>query len=95
MFKMSKPLLSVITTVYNCEKYIEYSLNSLFSQKFQDFELILVNDGSTDGTWSLVQSLTEPHRDQVTLISHDDNLRIPTRRNEAISQFVPEIDNQN
>ena len=63
----------------------EYSLNSLFNQKFQDFELFLVNDGSTDGTWSLVQRLCEPHRQQIVLISHDNNLRIPTRRNEAIS----------
>lgn len=82
---MKKPLLSVITPVYNCEKYIEYSLKSLFNQTFQDFELFLINDGSTDNTWSLVQSLCEPHSEQIILISHDDNLRIPIRRNEAIS----------
>ena len=40
--------ISVIVTYYNSEDYIERCLNSLKQQRFQDFELILVNDGSTD-----------------------------------------------
>ncbi|PTI50932.1 CDP-glycerol:glycerophosphate glycerophosphotransferase, partial [Staphylococcus xylosus] len=42
--------ISVIVTYYNSEDYIERCLSSLKKQRFQDFELILVNDGSTDNS---------------------------------------------
>jgi GT2 family glycosyltransferase len=44
------PLVSVIIPVYNGEKYIEEALESVFAQTFRDFEVVVINDGSTDGT---------------------------------------------
>ena len=44
------PLISVIMPVYNVEKYLSACLNSLLAQTFSDFELICVNDGSTDSS---------------------------------------------
>jgi GT2 family glycosyltransferase len=44
------PLVSVIIPVYNGEKYIEEALDSVFAQTFPDYEIIVVNAGSTDGT---------------------------------------------
>lgn len=44
------PEISVIVPVYNAEQYLEGCMRSIFSQTFQDFEVILVNDGSTDGS---------------------------------------------
>lgn len=44
------PQVSVIVPVYNGEKYIEEALESVFAQTFRDFDVIVVNDGSTDGT---------------------------------------------
>lgn len=43
-------LISVIITVYNCEKYLEDAIDSVISQKEVEWELIIVNDGSTDNT---------------------------------------------
>jgi glycosyltransferase involved in cell wall biosynthesis len=51
------PLISVILAVHNDERYIEESVRSVLEQTCEDFELILVDDGSDDGTVSLVDSL--------------------------------------
>ena len=51
---MSVPLVSVIMTVYNCEKYIEESLDSIFNQTFKDFEVIVYTDACTDKTQEIV-----------------------------------------
>tara|TARA_Y100000310_G_scaffold57488_2_gene52692 strand:+ start:26209 stop:26961 length:753 start_codon:yes stop_codon:yes gene_type:complete len=80
----SKPKLSVITTVYNCEKFIKESLDSLFAQKYTDLELILVNDGSTDATRSLLQPFLEKYGESIVFLNSERNRRIPTCRNKAI-----------
>lgn len=48
------PLLSIVIPVYNEEKYISSCLNSLLSQTFSSFEIIIVNDGSTDRTGEIL-----------------------------------------
>ncbi|ENU2465791.1 glycosyltransferase family 2 protein, partial [Escherichia coli] len=45
-----KPLVSVLIPVYNAEKYIERSLNSIINQTYKNLEIIIINDGSTDRT---------------------------------------------
>ncbi len=48
------PLVSVIIPVYNGEKYVAYALESVFKQDYQPFEVILVDDGSTDRTAQII-----------------------------------------
>lgn len=49
------PFLSIIVPVYNSGKYLRKCLNSILNQKHEDFELIIVNDGSTDGSWGIIK----------------------------------------
>ena len=42
--------ISVLMCVYNCEDYIEKSIKSIVNQTYKNFELIIINDGSTDST---------------------------------------------
>jgi glycosyltransferase involved in cell wall biosynthesis len=54
------PLISVIVPVYNGEKTIRETLNSLFKQTFTDFEVLVINDGSQDATLEIVSSIKDP-----------------------------------
>ncbi len=56
---MSKPFLTVIVPVYNVAPYLANCLDSILAQTFTDFEVILVDDGSTDGSGALCDSYTE------------------------------------
>jgi glycosyltransferase involved in cell wall biosynthesis len=54
---MSSPLVSVIIPVYNAERYIETTIRSVLTQTLQDFEIIVMNDGSTDSSGDIIQRL--------------------------------------
>ncbi|NES72852.1 MAG: glycosyltransferase family 2 protein, partial [Okeania sp. SIO2D1] len=54
-------LISVIIPVYNGEKTIRDTINSVLKQSFADFELIIINDGSTDSTLEVINSFQD-HR---------------------------------
>ena len=82
---MADPLVSVITTVYNCERYIKASLESIIAQDFTNFEIILVNDGSTDRTWEIAQNFKD---NRIIFCDNKENKKIPIRRNEAINRSV-------
>ena len=74
--------LSVITTIYNAAPYLEKSLDSVFDQTFKDFELILVNDGSTDESRDIMLKYT--HLPNVRMLENTHNEGIPTSRNRAL-----------
>ncbi len=63
------PKISVILPAYNSQDYIEKSIESVFAQTFTDFELIIVDDGSTDGTSDIINSLSD---DRIKIISQSN-----------------------
>lgn len=56
----SKPLVSVIIPAYNHEKFIGAALDSVLAQTMDDFELIVIDDGSTDSTGKIVRDYSDP-----------------------------------
>jgi glycosyltransferase involved in cell wall biosynthesis len=73
-----RPAVSVIVPNYNCEKYLEKRLNSILNQTFQDFELILLDDASSDRSVSILESyLGYPN---VTLLRNEANSGNPFKQ---------------
>jgi glycosyltransferase involved in cell wall biosynthesis len=55
-----KPLVSVLMPVYNCAEYVKDAVESILVQTFRDFELIIIDDCSTDQTKAIIQSFHDP-----------------------------------
>jgi glycosyltransferase involved in cell wall biosynthesis len=64
-----KPLVSVVMTVYNEERYLKDAIDSVTSQTYEDIELLIVNDGSTDRSKRILDSYNDP-RIKVTHTKH-------------------------
>lgn len=64
----TEPLVSVLLPVFNAEKYISEAIESIQNQSFRDFELLIINDGSTDGTLEILQQHKKAD-DRIVIIS--------------------------
>ena len=67
---MSAPAISIVLPAYNCSPYIAETINSLLSQTFTDFQLIIINDGSTDDTEHIIQLYHDP---RITYLKNESN----------------------
>ena len=78
-----EPLISVILPVYNAELYLSEAVDSILNQTVNDFELILIDDGSTDGSLSIAQAYAKQD-ERVVLISQP-NMGLVETLNKGIS----------
>lgn len=79
---MNTPFFSIIIPLYNKEKYIKRALYSVLNQKFKNYEIIVINDGSTDRSLSVVQSI----KDNRIKIYNQKNLGLNNARNAGITK---------
>ena len=78
------PTVSIIVPVYNAERTIGRCIESILNQEFQDFELLLVNDGSTDGSGALCDGYAE--KDPRVRVIHKPNTGVSDTRNTALNE---------
>lgn len=76
------PKISVIVAVYNAEKYLRRCIDSLLAQTFTDFEVLLIDDGSTDESVSICDDYAE--RDKRCRVFHNSNQGIGSTRHFGI-----------
>ena len=78
---MGEPLISVLMSVYNCEKYLAAAVDSILAQTFTDFEFLIVNDGSTDQSLPLLTGYA----------ARDARVRLVSRPNTGITRALNEM----
>lgn len=71
--------ITILTVVYNCEKYIEEAINSVLEQTYDDIEYIVVDGKSSDNTWSIIQRIKrntdgQPHHITRAISEKDEGL---------------------
>ena len=73
---MSKPAISVIIPVYNAQEGLSQCIDSLLDQTFSDYEIIILNDGSTDNSLEVIQNYA----------SKNDSIRVIDKENEGVAK---------
>lgn len=73
-------LVSIVLPTYNGEKYLALSIESVLKQSYQNWELIIVNDCSTDSTLSIAQNYAQKDK-RIKIISNSQNLKLPAALN--------------
>jgi glycosyltransferase involved in cell wall biosynthesis len=85
--------LSVLTTIYNGESFIDDMFNSIAAQTFTDFEWIIIEDGSTDGTWSKLQQCKD---ERIKLYQLPENRGVGLANEYALSlasgEYIAKVD---
>ena len=72
---MDKELISVIIPVYNVEKFLPYSLESVINQTYKNLEIIIINDGSTDGSKAICEQYAK----------NDKRIKLLSQKNQGLS----------
>lgn len=79
------PKISVIMGAYNCRYTIEKAINSIRSQTIEDWEFLICDDASIDGTWEILQEIAAQD-DRVIIMKNEHNLGLAEALNNCISK---------
>lgn len=91
--QISIPKVSVIMPVYNGGIHLEEAIDSILTQSFSDFELIIINDGSTDHSEQIILGYTDP---RIQYVKNSENLRLIKTLNKGLDlakgEFIARMD---
>ena len=80
--KSNKPKISVLMPVYNGEQFLDKSINSILNQTFNNFEYIIINDGSTDDSLKIIESYEDS---RIKIINFSKNMGISAALNNGLN----------
>lgn len=85
MKNIKKPLVSIILSIYNDEKFIKKSINSILNQTYKNIEIIIINDGSTDKTQKILKVFEKNYKN-IYLINNKKNIGLTKSLNIGIKK---------
>lgn len=85
---MANPAVTVLMPVYNGEKYLREAIESILAQTFTDFEFLIINDGSTDGTREIARSYRDP---RIRLVDNPMNMGLVKSLNRGLELASGEL----
>ena len=90
---VAPPIVTVLLPVFNGDRYLRAAVKSILQQTFESFELLIVDDGSTDGTEAICRSFTDP---RIRVIRHEKNSGLVAALNSVIdliaTKYVARMD---
>lgn len=95
---MSAPRVSVITIFFNAEEFLDEAIGSVIGQTYESWELLLVDDGSTDGSRQIAERYADKHPERIRCLQHPGrvNLGMSAARNrglrEARGEYIAFLD---
>jgi len=86
---LKKSLVSIITPVYNGQDFLDRCIKSVLAQTYENWELLLIDDGSSDNSVQIIENYLEDNR--IKLLRNESNSGIPTTRNKGIENSTGEF----
>lgn len=80
-----KPIVSIIIPVYNKKEYILDCISALLNQEYKKYEIIIVDDGSTDGSSELLDIIAQDNKEKNIKVYHQKNQGVSVARNQGMS----------
>lgn len=87
---MKKDYISVIIPVYNAENYLHRCLNSIIKQTYEKLEILIINDGSTDGSSKICDEYASQYP-EIVRVFHQKNMGVSVARNVGIENSIGEF----
>ena len=84
-----QPLVSVQMPSYNCEEYLQEAIESILGQTYANFEFIIIDDCSTDGSWEIISRYASKDK-RIRAYQNEENLKIVKTRNRALELMSSE-----
>jgi glycosyltransferase involved in cell wall biosynthesis/DNA-binding MarR family transcriptional regulator len=82
--ELMRPMVSIIVPIYNAEQYLRRCVDSILNQEYTDYELLLVNDGSTDASGDICEEYRD--RDPRVIVIQKENTGVSDSRNRALDR---------
>lgn len=82
---MQTPKVSVIMGIYNCDQTLRESIESIINQTYNNWELILCDDASTDGSYQIAEQYALAYPDKIRLLRNQRNLRLSAALNRCLA----------
>jgi len=84
----NKPFVTVFTPNYNSSRYISETIESIINQTYSNFEYLIIDDGSTDNSWEIIQKYAKKDK-RIKILRNEKNLGIVKTRNKGLKERAP------